>query len=84
MTLEEAISRFRNGADKQVKWSKFTFDYELLLHEIYDDFENKICKNCKYLNLGNYGICNYVEPLQRQCLEFDTDDFGCNKFKRKD
>ena len=77
LSREEAIKRFRNGVDKQLKWTDFSFDFEMLLHSIYDDFEDTACDSrCKhYLSQdGKYPI----DPCS-ECSRFYGD-----MFERKD
>ena len=52
-----------------------------LINEIYDNFDNRICKNCKYFGYNacyNDNICDtngdYI---------ITEEDFGCNRFKRE-
>lgn len=55
---------------------------ENLVGEIYDDFESRVCGNCRY-NQDNYKCTNnesMVEWLE-DIEVFNT--FGCNKFERK-
>ena len=85
MTRQEAIKRFRNGVDKQLKWTDFSFDFEMLLHSIYDEFEARemllstkdvYCDDCKhYLSAdGKFPL----EPCG-ECNRFYED-----KFERKE
>ena len=50
-----------------------------LTHKMLDDFENRICNNCKYW-IDDNGYQN------AGCIKFSinfSDTFGCNKFERK-
>jgi hypothetical protein len=70
MTRDEAISIFRNKVDKQLKWNDFAQDFELLLHEIFDDMEHRTCDGCMYhySDDGHYPI----EPCA-ECSRFFGD-----------
>ena len=68
MTREEAIERFRKDVDKQLKWTDFSFDFEMLLHSVYDDFENRTCKNCRYYgcmdeNIYSDNVCSQYQKV---------------------
>jgi len=52
---------------------------------IFDDFESRVCKNCKYDWCG----CDVQNAIFRiselNDMEMpNLDDFGCNKFERKE
>ena len=49
--------------------------------DIYDDFENRTCSNCKHsgLYIVGYMPCRNEESLMFKREVFD--EFGCNKFK---
>ena len=57
-----------------------TADIKLaLIDKIYDDFESRVCENCKHHK--------YIEKSYRMCnkLEIATSsDFGCNRFERRE
>jgi hypothetical protein len=62
MTRKEAINKFRNKVDKQLKRNDFTQDFELLLHEIFDNIEHRTCENCMHFQnkINEEEIaCNY-------------------------
>jgi DNA recombination-dependent growth factor C len=51
------------------------------IDKIYDDFENRTCKNCKHSGLY---VMGYMPCLNEESLMFQIDvfdEFGCNKFK---
>ena len=52
------------------------------LIKIYDDIESRVCENCKYFTYkdDNYNYCDKYPLLNG----FVKNDFGCNRFKRKD
>jgi len=59
-----------------------------VIDKIYDEFESRICKNCKYYSSNELlrGICkNFQLKLKTLGLHFvpQSEDFGCNKFEKK-
>ncbi len=58
-----------------------------LINQIYDDFENRTCGNCKYYKEEG----SYCENEENEVFEFDNYKkmkipdwkFGCNRFERK-
>lgn len=54
-------------------------DVTNLVNEIYEDFDNRICKNCKWIN--NDMVCDNKESLLFDCRVKTT--AGCNSFKRR-
>jgi len=80
MTREEALQQFENVAfdcnRKDNEKLLLLDNAKIIINKIYDDFENRICKNCKY---SNSFLCDRVF-----CSKFNTlvdRDFGCNKFE---
>ena len=59
-----------------------------LINKIYDDFENKICKNCKWFNkvgLVGYSCSNKKnKEMFGMSIIWINENFGCNKFERKE
>lgn len=61
---------------------------EVLIGRIYDDFESRVCGNCKYYNT-EFNHCEEIEYNRWQ--DYDGSDcmenlqtkptFGCNKFE---
>jgi len=52
--------------------------------KIYDEFESRICENCKHYNCG----CSIQDSLISVSLEKNLgmpnlNNFGCNKFERE-
>jgi len=47
---------------------------------VYDDFESRVCKSCKY----DYCGCSVQDSLLHFTPSADLDTFGCNKFKPKE
>jgi len=59
---------------------KSCFVYKLI-DKIYDDFESKICRGCKYFLKTKKGLlCN--NPVNYDFIITD-EKFGCNRFERK-
>jgi len=88
MTREEAKAEI---VDNTNKWHYYLDDKKMLrkIDDIYDDFESRICENCKHLG-HTIAAREYRKP---QCMryvipncphQFTNLDFGCNKFERKD
>jgi len=85
MTREEAKMRLKNFYLKKLPYCdmediiKIEW-YSELIDEIYNDFDNRICKNCIYFKKQkNLSVCSNV--LSRVNLTEET--FGCNKFKKR-
>ena len=74
MTREEAISKIRNNCESilGVLMVDRTIA-ENVINEIYDDFENKVCKNCEHQTKL---ICKKLQNLFGE-------NFGCNRFERE-
>jgi hypothetical protein len=81
MTRDEAINIFRNKVDKQLKWNDFTQDFELLLHEIFDCIDNRLCNNCKYWNENEE--CKLLVYDDDRCM-ITSPSFSCNQWGSKD
>ena len=47
---------------------------EVIVSQIYDDFESRVCKNCEYYD-SKYNICDALNLVL-------PEEFGCNKFQR--
>jgi len=82
MTREEAKNKFKlqtNGADEWYHIPRRTF--HRFIDFIYDDFESRICKNCKY-----YYKCSEVNGICRNnkmpLFEIRDENFGYNRFER--
>ena len=78
MNREEALDEYCNQFSNM----------EETLNEVYDDFESRLCKNCKW-----YIYDTYFDSEHKDCaannqaqsvVSFPPEDFGCNKFTRKD
>ena len=56
--------------------------YVLKCKKLEDDFENRICRNCKYLIKTKKGLlCS--NPVNYDYIITD-ENFGCNRFERKE
>jgi len=73
MTRKKAKKQF-NSFGKTFTLDEARLDVHVLLNRIYDDFESRICENCRYCD---------KESGQCKILYINTDkDFGCNEFER--
>lgn len=55
-------------------------DFNYQIDTIYDDFESRTCKNCKYCDSQfRYEPC----PIADEMIQDIGVNFGCNEFKRK-
>ena len=80
MTREEAISHIRLILSYDGSFDEY--DAENLVNKIFDDFESRVCKNCKFFVMDNYG--KYCEKFNGEDNPCDIrEDFGCNRFERK-
>ena len=53
-------------------------DIEYIIPE---EIKNQICKNCEYYEKYPSVCCNGYSPL---CAEVVDEDFGCNRFSKKE
>jgi len=54
-----------------------------LIHAIYDDFESRICENCKHLQNGECSIINDWDCYNDSPAQWmPPKDFGCNKYEK--
>ena len=53
----------------------------IVIDDIYNDFESRVCGNCKYFytpeGTESFGLCNKFKTLTES-------DFGCNRFERRE
>jgi hypothetical protein len=73
MTKEEKMDYYRE------MWKGFDISIYELIETILDDFESRICGNCKY--------SEDIEKSYERCEELGINigrDFGCNLFEPKD
>lgn len=83
MTREEAHNKMYDVWSDEIHYRSKPTD---VMNEVYDDFESRTCENCKYANIcpdgGNTSAT--VNDCEMIKLTFyDYEDFGCNKFERK-
>ena len=57
-------------------------DLAFFIDRIYDDFENKLCKNCKYLKIFTDKCAKDKTYYCNNCKEFIycIDKLSCNEF----
>jgi len=56
--------------------------FENIVDEVYNDFESRICKNCKYfIKIKKRLLCSH--PINYDYIITD-ENFGCNRFERKE
>ena len=64
-----------------------------LKNKIYDDFESRVCKNCKWFEFKKeerfwdeelIGYCKKSELWNGVYKRIEIDDFGCNRFERRE
>ena len=78
MTREEAKKIADLSISTIKRYSDLTKRFNGLIDEIYDDFESRVCENCKHHK--------YIEKSYRLCEELEittSDDFCCNLFERR-
>lgn len=81
MTREEAKDSLFRFIERDMTMKNISF--EIAIDAIYDDFESRICENCKYSSViqgTDRLFCGCDEAEQ---LPTVNKDFGCNKFERK-
>ena len=87
MTRKEAISHIRLILSYDGTFDEK--DAENLINKIFDDFENRTCKNCRYYKKGychHSDICYWVGSSSKEgiCVDYlYLKNFGCNKFEKK-
>jgi len=82
MNRDEAIGevhkyKFWSGEEGYANYVEETLS---LIDEIYDDFENQVCSNCKELKSG---IGCEIYPCVWTWLSTHENEFGCNQWKPK-
>ena len=92
MTREEAKKRI-NCVKEVVKNDFEEYEDEIvradfmykLIDEIFDEFESRVCKNCKHFK-SKSGLCGLWENgVMNEASFFNVDeDFGCNRFERRE
>ena len=94
MTRDEAKSSYSfMMEDEDYNGELFDYfdenDYHKHIDKIYDDFESRTCKTCKWFDIDesidpnkHFGWCNNKESC---CVSnICTLSFGCNKWESKD
>ena len=80
MIRSEALLEVDNFLDNENDFNNI----RKLINKIYDDFESRVCKNCKYFVECNdgYHYCNNINNTGLNGII--TPDFGCNRFEKKE
>jgi len=90
MTREEAYNKLEKLMKEKDEIHTNIYAYvefnqaDDLIEKIYEDFENRICKNCRFYD-NVYNTCNSIKNTKMlgfTLTEID-ENFGCNKFERK-
>jgi len=71
--------------EEMYDWCCADTETKIVIDKIYDDFEDKICDNCKYIKKDKYNLrycCCPTSPLSstNQALH---PTFGCNRWEQK-
>ena len=88
MTRKETTGRFLALATKCDN-KHDTMDLTLqIIEDIFNDFESRVCENCKWYILDTYFDMNSFDCMANDkgqtVVSFPPKDFGCNKFIRKE
>ena len=89
MKREESIKRMKIIMDKEKLYENNIAPNLLaeLINDIYNDFENRICKNCKWFNkvgLVGYSCSNKKnKEMFGMSIIWINKDFVCNLFERR-
>ena len=83
MTREDAIRKAYSIANMPIEDTLL----KELIDEIYDEFEDRICKNCKYYFDGrceNHRVDEMIDPNSEFDYYIEVEkNFGCNRFVKK-
>lgn len=60
------------------------YSSEEIINCIYSDFESRTCENCKYVGYRKSDKVSYCVLNNTTYSDPVKEDFGCNKFLRKD
>ena len=71
---------FRGANIKEVNFSRVDLYGAKNIHSL-EAIKNQICKNCEYYEKYPSVCCNGYSPL---CAEVVDEDFGCNRFSKKE
>ncbi len=87
MSREEAKS-FKNGCIIPVTQNgiqELMQDFREHIDNIYNDFESRICENCKYaeeMNKGSSFMSCSKNIRKSLYMQHNSKDFGCNKWEK--
>ncbi len=56
----------------------------MLIDMIFDDFDSRVCENCKCFTYCDDGFHYCDNPLNTGFNGLITEDFGCNRFERRE
>ena len=85
MTKEKALISF-DSFGKTFTLDDARLDIHILINKIYDDFESRICVNCKFVeqNALNRYYCSWEAARHSENkVGFVLKNFGCNNFEKK-
>ena len=84
MTREEKMKEINIRYKNKILFTKANL--KQLINEIYDDFENRKCKYCKYALYTPSGkiVCTNDNPITSKIILDIYEDYGCNNFKRRE
>jgi len=80
MNKDEALRYIEEGQDFDL------VDIEDMINQIFSEFDNRICENCKYHMNYSENTLNIDSVNDKYCTKIGIntpDYFGCNRFKRK-
>jgi len=83
MTREEARDLKK---DRVIEYSDDSYVYNILeaddrINEIYDDFESRVCENCKFYKVDK--LDKHLAPCSMWGIS-TRDEMSCKMFERKD
>jgi len=74
MNREEALLR---EGDMTSGYQIFDSEYYIkTINEIYDEFENRTCDNCK-----SYDDCQIIDILHDENADIEDDNFSCSRWE---
>ena len=83
MTRDEAIELFKEN--EGIPFGEYGIDIEDFkqsIDKIYDDFESRICDNCKYCEFFS-SVNSYFCINELSSAKFVDSCFGCNRWEEK-
>ena len=99
MIREDVLERIAERSESGGVCDYSTNCVEDLVNEMFDDFDSRICKNCKHMRYPHDKTYNGYAKCIKGCASttiimytndnhFDNEvvepNFGCNKFERKE